>query len=209
MKTVKHYTWEVIVSTTPLLKRKCSKCNSNSLFYCSNKFRLNSQKKYIDIWLIYKCQDCDTTYNLTILSRTKPDAIDKVLLQKFIDNDDSLARQYAFDSEIVKKNRIEPDYSQIEFNVIKEDLSMWQLAEIDTDIIEFEIKTEYNMIIKLNHIIKESLEISTSRLSKMLSMGIIQLFPAGTTQKQKVQNGMKVILVNSKLKVFLQEIPND
>lgn len=209
MKTVKHYTWEVVALTTPLIKKKCNKCNRNSLFYCSDKFRLNSQKKYIDVWLIYRCHDCDTTYNLTILSRTKPDMIDKILLQKFMENDENLAWQYAFDSDIVKRNNVEPDYSQKEYNIIKEELSLSQMIETGSDFIEFEIKLNHNLPLKLSQIIKTGLDISTSRLDKMLSIGIISVQPIGTSQKQKVKNGMKVLLDSAKLKTFLQEIANE
>ncbi|MCD8268591.1 MAG: DUF1062 domain-containing protein [Parabacteroides sp.] len=38
---------------------------------------MNSQKRNLDVWLIYRCLECDSTYNLTILSRTKPKLIKK------------------------------------------------------------------------------------------------------------------------------------
>ena len=40
---------------------------------------MNAQKRNIDVWLIYRCVECDSTYNLTILSRTKPELIKKDL----------------------------------------------------------------------------------------------------------------------------------
>ena len=67
-------TWEVKVNNTPLLIKKCSHCDSDR-FYCSDKFRMNAQKKNIDVWLIYRCVKCDNTCNLTLLSRSKPDLI--------------------------------------------------------------------------------------------------------------------------------------
>ena len=39
-------TWEVKVKNTPLLIKKCSHCDSDR-FYCSDKFRMNAQKKNI------------------------------------------------------------------------------------------------------------------------------------------------------------------
>ena len=89
------YIWEIKVKNTPTLKRKCNHCNSNR-FYCSNKFRMNAQKRNIDVWLIYRCVECDSTYNLTILSRTKPELIKKDLFSKFSENDEKLSWEYAF-----------------------------------------------------------------------------------------------------------------
>ena len=205
MKTVKQYTWEVVALSTPLIKKKCSKCNSTTLFYSSDKFRLNSQKKYIDVWLIYKCQHCDTTYNLTIFSRTKPDMIDKALLRKLMDNDEHLAWQYAFDYDTVKRNNVELDYSCMEYKIIKEDLSLYRMVELGYESVEFVIKANYNLPFKLSQIIRMGLEISSSRLDKMLSMGIISVLPIGTIPKKKVKDGTKVILDSGKLKTFLQE----
>lgn len=48
--------------------------------------------------------------NLTILSRTKPERIDKELFRKFSENDENLARKYAFSAETARKNRVELDY---------------------------------------------------------------------------------------------------
>lgn len=52
---------------------------------------MNAQKRNLDVWLIYRCAACDSTYNLTILSRTKPERIDKELFRKFLENDENLA----------------------------------------------------------------------------------------------------------------------
>ena len=84
------FTWEIRVKNCPLLIKKCSHCDSDR-FYCSDKFRMNAQKKNIDVWLIYRCVKCDNTCNMTLLSRTKPDLIDKKLFHSFSMNDREVA----------------------------------------------------------------------------------------------------------------------
>ena len=113
-----HYVWEITPKNIPLLKRKCSKCGNSNLYYCSNKFRLNSQKRSIDVWLIYKCVNCDNTCNVIILSRTKPELINKALYHKFCHNDKATARQYAFDPETIRKNSMDLDYSNMEYDIV-------------------------------------------------------------------------------------------
>ena len=88
---IKESTWRIKVLNPPHLNKQCSRCK-NHKFYCSEKFRMNAQKKNIDIWLIYRCSSCDNTFNMTILSRTKSDLIDKGLFDKFSKNDKE--RQY-------------------------------------------------------------------------------------------------------------------
>ncbi len=89
------YIWGINAKNTPLLKKKCSHCDSDR-FYCSEKFRMNAQKKYIDIWLIYRCTKCDNTYNMTIFTRTKTELINKDLFKKFSENNLEIAWKYAF-----------------------------------------------------------------------------------------------------------------
>jgi len=59
------------ISTPPAIKH-CKKCGRKTEYVCSGLFRVNAQRKYLDIWLIYKCSDCDCTWNMTIYSRINP-----------------------------------------------------------------------------------------------------------------------------------------
>ena len=202
MQTVQRYIWEVIPTSTPLIRKRCNKCNCQTSFYCSNKFRLNSQKKYMDIWLIYRCKDCDTTHNLSILSRVNPNTLNSELFQRFNDNDETLAWQYAFDSGILLKNKVEVDYSNIEYDIVRQNQSLQVLTDTSSDLIEFEIKAFYCLALKVSSVIRICLDISNSQLDKMLDTGVLILHPAGVSPKHKVKNGMKIMLDCSKLQVW-------
>lgn len=206
MQNIKYYTWEVIPTNTPLLKKKCSKCKCNSHFYCSNKFRLNSQKRYIDVWLIYKCVKCDETYNLPIFSRTKPDLIDKNLFQRFSENDEIAAWQYAFDTDILSKSNFEADYSHIDYDIIYEKVSLDEMLEIEEEMLIFEIKAKFYLHLKLTSVIRECLGISLSQLDRMMQAGVISILPLGKLKKMKVKDGVKVVVYRNKLKRNLENL---
>ncbi|WP_243015095.1 DUF1062 domain-containing protein, partial [Brevibacillus borstelensis] len=53
------------LSPPPAIKY-CKKCGKKTEYVCSGLFRVNAQCKYLDIWLIYKCSNCDSTWNMTI-----------------------------------------------------------------------------------------------------------------------------------------------
>ncbi|MDY2783843.1 MAG: DUF1062 domain-containing protein, partial [Candidatus Pseudoruminococcus sp.] len=55
--------------------RGCAKCGSKSRFVNTNKFRVNANGSKIDIWLIYQCEKCRHTLNLTVLERVSPNEI--------------------------------------------------------------------------------------------------------------------------------------
>ena len=60
--------WQVIPLDLPTISKKCSACKNNE-FECSKKFRVNSNKKLSDVWLIYKCTSCNSTWNMNVISR--------------------------------------------------------------------------------------------------------------------------------------------
>jgi hypothetical protein len=64
-------------------------------FACSLKFRVNAQKKRLDVWLIYRCCVCDDTWNLPIFERAAVGDIDA--FDAIARNDPALALRYAFD----------------------------------------------------------------------------------------------------------------
>jgi len=74
--------------------RHCSKCKKIRKFECSGKFRVNASGKRLDVWLIYRCVRCNTTWNREILARVKPGRIGKEPYQAFLDNDFELAMRY-------------------------------------------------------------------------------------------------------------------
>ena len=83
---------------------------------------MNAQKKNIDVWLIYRCVKCDNTCNLTLLSRSKPDLIDKTLFHSFSMNDKDAAWKYAFSTEMERKNNLRLDYGCVEYEVVPDNL---------------------------------------------------------------------------------------
>ena len=109
--------WLIIPTTTPQIIKHCSKCNKKMNYYCSEKFRLNGNHTRIDIWLIYKCVKCDTTWKLTIKKGIKPHDISQELFEKFTHNDKELAWQYAFNQQFLSQQACVVDYTGIEYNI--------------------------------------------------------------------------------------------
>ena len=135
------------MKNTPLLIKKCSHCESDR-FYCSDKFRMNAQKKNIDVWLIYRCVKCDNTCNITLLSRTKPDLIDKKLFHSFSMNDREVAWQYAFSAGMASKNKLQIDYDSVEYEVIS-NISFEDIMNMNNEIISIWIECDLELNLKL------------------------------------------------------------
>lgn len=185
-------TWEVKVNNTPLLIKKCSHCDSDR-FYCSDKFRMNAQKKNIDVWLIYRCVKCDNTCNLTLLSRSKPDLIDKTLFHSFSMNDKDTAWKYAFSTEMERKNNLRLDYDSVEYEVIP-NTSLEDLLNLSNEVIKIHIKCKFEFDLKLSSLIKRCFSLSANQVKRMFEDGIITITSNKPPQKHKVKDGDMILI---------------
>ena len=185
-------TWEVKAKNPPLLIKKCSHCDSNR-FYCSDKFRMNAQKKNIDVWLIYRCVKCDNTCNLTLLSRSKPDLIDKTLFHSFSMNDKDTAWKYAFSTEMEKKNSLRLDYGSVEYVVVP-DTSFEDLLNLSNEVIKIHIKCEFEFDLKLSSLIRRCFSLSANQVKRMFEDGIITITSNKPPQKHKVKDGDMILI---------------
>ena len=185
-------TWEVKVKNTPLLIKKCSHCDSDR-FYCSNKFRMNAQKKNIDVWLIYRCVKCDNTCNLTLLSRSKPDLIDKTLFHSFSMNDKDTAWKYAFSTEMERKNNLRLNYGSVEYEVIP-NTSLEDLLNLSNEVIKIHIKCEFEFDLKLSSLIRRRFSLSANQVKRMFEDGIITISGNKPPQKHKVKDGDMILI---------------
>lgn len=86
---------------------RCGGCGKKQEFINSGKFRVNANGNRVDVWLIYRCNKCKHSWNLTIFERTKPSRIDPEMYDLFMENDYELALQYGSDIDFLKRNNAE------------------------------------------------------------------------------------------------------
>ncbi len=140
--------------------RNCPKCGSVQKFVCSGNFRVNANGRNIDVWLIYKCQICDCTWNMTVLSRVKPEQIEQALYTAFAENDPETAFRYAFDKVLLSKNHAVIDCSEPGYTLEKQ--------TIDDGKNTVELTCEYDLGLRLDKVISEGLSISRTRAKSLL-----------------------------------------
>lgn len=200
------FTWEIRVKNTPLLIKKCSHCDSDR-FYCSEKFRMNAQKKNIDVWLIYRCVKCDNTCNLTLLSRSKPDLIDRSLFHRFSMNDKQTAWQYAFSAELERKNNLKLDYTGVEYEVVNA-LTLEEILQLPDEVINIEIKCNLEFNLKLSSFIRRCFSLSANQVKRLFEQKAIVAVADKLPQKQKVRNKDVLQIYRKRLEEALNEIVN-
>lgn len=157
--------WNITYDSLPTVLRYCKKCGKKAEYICSGEFRINAQQKNLDIWLIYKCINCNTTWNSTIYSRISPQKLDASLLERFHKNDELLAVQYAMDLSLLRKNGAEIKLPA--YHILGESVSLEHPFII-------KIQSQHYLPIKVSSILRTKLNISQRELDVLISNNRIQ-----------------------------------
>ncbi len=78
-------------TAAPVALRPCGTCGADAEFASTGLFRVNAQKKRLDVWLIYRCATCGSVWNSAVISRGRPGSIDREELERFTGNDPVMA----------------------------------------------------------------------------------------------------------------------
>lgn len=198
------YTWVIKAQSTPLLKKKCNHCDSER-FYCSDKFRLNAQKKNIDIWLIYRCMKCNTRYNMTLFSRIRTESISKEIFNRLSENNTNMAWEYAFSREIRRKNNVEADLNSVEYKIQFDEISWEQIIASDAEVLSFKIECPFEFNLRLSTVIRTCLNLSSGKLNQLIDSDTIFVHERSLQKKHKVQNGAIVKIDKEKLMKIISD----
>lgn len=196
------YIWEVKVQNTPLLKKKCNHCDSDR-FQCSDKFRLNAQKKNIDVWLIYRCVKCNNRYNMTLFSRIRTESVSKDIFNRLSENDLDLAWEYAFSFETRRKNNAEADLSSVKYEIQFDTIQVEEMIASESEILSFTIKSLFEFNLRLSTVIRTCLGLSSGKLNQLIEANAIFVHEKPLQKKHKIRNGDIVQIHKGKLKNVL------
>jgi hypothetical protein len=189
MSYLKKYKWELVPENLPIVKRNCSKCNEKAHYINSEKFRVNANKNNIDIWLIYQCEKCKSTWNMTIYERIKPYDINKYEYERFLSNDKELAREYAFNLSIYNKNKAEIILEDVNYKLIQKKLEACYINENELVI---EIVCKYPIELRVDKLLSDKLGLSRSKIKNMHKKGVIFINDGKNSLNIKVRDGMEI-----------------
>ena len=179
MSYLKKIEYEIVPRESFLVIRGCSGCGKKTHFTNTKKFRVNANGNKLDVWLIYQCEKCRHTFNLSIYERQKPSSIPKEEYQRFLSNDEQLAEAYGKNIQLFKKNKAEVDYEGLDYDyVIQAELnsSPDEAAEsASSDQIMLTIHNPYGLKIRPEKQIAEVLGLSRSQIQKRIQEGNIEL----------------------------------
>ena len=183
--------WRVVPLETPRVLRHCAKCGGIRRFASSDKFRLNAQQRKVDVWLIYKCLDCESTWNCTIMSRRTPNEIGAERYSRFQQNDRELAWEYAFDRGLLSRWGAQVDAT---VRVRVEQSSLDCSPEVHRQR-RIRLELVHQCSLRLDRLLADELRVSRSRLQQWCQRGLLQIRPEEKDALRKpVRNGQIVSL---------------
>lgn len=186
MSCFKKKTWEIIPNSLPKVIRTCPKCGNNSLYINTKKFRVNANKNNLDIWLIYQCEKCKSTWNMSIYERINPKDITSDKYNKFLNNDMDLAIKYSFNYSILKRNKVNLYFNNIDYSIIGDDIS---ILDNNSKII-LNIISPFPLDIRLDKVLSSKLNISREKVKKLYNSSIIHCDNNKNLLKEKVKKKM-------------------
>lgn len=190
MSYLRKIEWEVIPDNNPKVLRNCPKCGKKTFFINTEKFRINANKNHIDIWLIYQCSKCKSTWNMTIYERINPDDISKEEYEKFLANDKELAVIYGFDVSSHSKNRSELILDSVEYHINSKELEFSE-KENEQEII---ISCKYPIQLRVDKLLSMQLIISRSQIKSLFIKGLIYSLQENKLLNSKVKDGLIIYL---------------
>ena len=193
MSYLKKYQWGLVPKNLPIVRRNCPKCNEKARYINSEKFRVNANKNSIDIWLIYQCEKCKSTWNMTIYERIKPYEINKDEYEKFLSNDKELAREYAFNLSIYNKNKAEIILEDVNYELIQKKLEAYYINENELVI---EIACKDFIELRVDKLLSDTLGISRNKIKDMNKKGIIFIKDNKNSLNIKVRDRMEIHVLN-------------
>lgn len=89
--------WRIRPLELPRPWRYCASCATARAFVCSERFRVNANKKSLDVWLNYRCTECENVWKLPLFERRTVSELGGALLDAFARHDRAAVWKYAFD----------------------------------------------------------------------------------------------------------------
>ncbi|MGX5850501.1 DUF1062 domain-containing protein [Mesorhizobium sp. PL10] len=173
--------WAIAPEIAPRPLINCNRCGTLKAYRCSDKFRVNANGKRIDVWLIYRCIDCDNSWNFGIFERWNRRDIEPTLLAALESNDPVLARRHAFDVVALRSRvgRVE-EFS----DVVVHKQRLCHNGDSATAL-ELRLGLELPTSLRLDRLLAGELGISRSRLQALEEKRLLVVDPDGAKALRK------------------------
>jgi hypothetical protein len=167
--------WTIVPRILPEPWLTCSRCGCVKPFRCSEKFRLNANGKRLDAWLVYRCRDCDNSWNRPIFERRNLYEVDPQMLQALQANDPEWVRRVGFDLAGLagRVDRVE-ETSQLDLR-----RNLLSAGSAPISVLEILIAVAGPIALRTDRLLAAEFGVSRQRLQDLASAGRLAVTPGG------------------------------
>lgn len=195
-------TWNVSPAGYQLISKRCPSCHEQQDFTPSGAFRVNSQKKVLDIWSIYKCVRCAYTWNISLFSRVSVSKINPQLYERFISNDRFAVQYYSHDLQVLRRNSAM--LSGMPEFVVEE---RWRISLLRASRIRVSITLERTFQVSLLAVLRRQLRLSGSEIRKRLDSGDISGITLKELRSRRLKRGGYTLDIAAEVLLARRGIP--
>lgn len=154
--------------------RNCSKCGGKATYINTENFRVNANGNAVDVWLIYQCEKCKTTYNLSVYERVRPKSIQREEYDRYMRNDKDLAWKVSYTPSILKANHVEVDSSGVNYELVVREENSGELDWNEVQESQILIENPYQLRIRFDRILSEMLGLSRTEVKRNYENGTLE-----------------------------------
>ena len=182
--------WTISPQTAPRPWIACSGCGCLKPFRSSGRIRLNANGRKLDAWLIYKCVDCDKTWNRTLFERRNVRDLSPSTLAALQDSDPEWVRLQEFDVDGLRRKAKRIDESP-DSAIRKEMLQRsggWTTLEI-------ELAANCALNLRLDRLLASELAVSRTRLQTLHDSGKLKVHSdRDDALRHRIKGGMCIVI---------------
>ena len=178
--------WQVSGESLPIVWRSCPKCGQKTEFVNSGKFRVNGNGRLLDVWLIYRCRQCKSTWNMSIYERVAPDSIERKEYEGFLQNAPELVRAYGTSRETFIRNGAEVLEAPGGYTVKRVEMPT-PCALDGTE--EIEIKMDGSLRLRADALFAQQLNLSRNQVKQLFERQQIICDGKTVTAASRVRDG--------------------
>lgn len=153
--------WTVSPLATPQVVRWCRRCDERTAFSCSDKFRVNANQRRLDVWLVYRCDRCEASWNFAVHERVRPDDLEPDVHQDYLSNDRDRAWRCAFDLERLRRTGASVD-ADVPYDVA--------VRPVDGPTHEVRIELELPLEVRLDRLLAAQIGVSRSAVRRIVDL---------------------------------------
>ena len=182
--------WLIKPLSCPRPIRHCPTCGGLKEFICSNRFRVNAQKKVLDVWLHYRCSKCSGAWKYPVLERQSIATLDALAYEAYVRHDTDMVWRHAFDV-----GRLRAYVMHVDANVgVEVERSVVAGAADDEDL-SIHLEVPFACEIRLDKLLAAELGVSRSTVQCWYERGQLHISPeqSGALSK-RARSGQKLLL---------------